>query len=131
MKGIDRAKIKYEDTCGAFVFDANEVWSQNPATDFKYEDEADGEDKIVQLKIVDIPKLHHYINGDDNEIFVALSGAEDQKIFDIITIKALIEQKWPLLKDHVMRLLLLPYLMFLLIFTFYTLNDLETSYYDK
>jgi hypothetical protein len=30
-----------------------------------------------------------------------------------------------------MRLLLLPYLAFLLIFTFYTLNDLETSFSDQ
>lgn len=63
LKGIDRAKISYEDTCGAFVFDANEVWCKNPANDFAYEDKEGGEDKVVQLKIVDIPLLHHYTDG--------------------------------------------------------------------
>jgi hypothetical protein len=65
LKGIDRAKITYEETCGAFVFDTNEIWSQDPTTNFTYED-PDGEDKIVVLKVVDIPFLHHFTDGNDN-----------------------------------------------------------------
>ena len=29
LRSIDRAKVSVEDTCGAFVFDANEVWPAN------------------------------------------------------------------------------------------------------
>lgn len=64
LKSIDRAKLKYEETCGAFVFDENEVWSADPDT-FNYENK-NAEEKIVVFKVVDIPYLHHYTDCNDN-----------------------------------------------------------------
>ena len=90
MKSIDRAKIIYEDTCGAYVFETDEVWSSNPAKNFNYTND-EGEDKLVQVKVVDLPYLHHYTNSEDNEIFKALSGTEDTSIFEVLTIKAMVE----------------------------------------
>mmetsp|Transcript_20660 Transcript_20660/g.19668 ORF Transcript_20660/g.19668 Transcript_20660/m.19668 type:complete len:101 (+) Transcript_20660:331-633(+) len=90
LKSIDRAKIIYEDTCGAFVFEADEVWSSNPNENFNYTNE-EGEDKLVQVNVVDLPYLHHYTNSEDNDIFKKLSEAEDNSIFEVLTIKAMIE----------------------------------------
>lgn len=46
--GNDRATIIYEDTCGAFVFDATEVWSTYPEKNFSssYVNPS-GEDKLI------------------------------------------------------------------------------------
>jgi len=64
-------------------------------------------------------------------IFQALAETDDPSIFEVITIKAMIEQKWPLTKMKVIWWLLLPYLMTLMIFAVYTCYDLETTYEDK
>jgi hypothetical protein len=53
-----------EETCGACVFDTSNVWPSN-VKDYNFENKK-GEDKLIQLKIVDIPNLHHYIDGSDN-----------------------------------------------------------------
>jgi hypothetical protein len=69
IQGIDRARVEVEETCGACVFDTSNVWPSN-VKDYQFEkEEGQGEDKLVQLKIVDIPNLHHYIDGTDNQIF--------------------------------------------------------------
>ena len=60
-----------------------------------------------------------------------MSETDNPNIFSSITVKALIEQKWPLTKKNVIMKLLLPYLFFLTVFSFYTINDLETSYADR
>lgn len=59
-----------------------------------------------------------------------MSTTDNDQIFSIAAVKALIEFKWPLTKRVVIKNLLLPYLCFLLVFGFYTIGDFMTSYED-
>ena len=70
LSGIDRAKVDVDDTFGAVVFDGNNAWEKSEV-EFKqkFEDASIEEERIVQVKVVDIPYIHHYTDAKDNGIY--------------------------------------------------------------
>lgn len=62
------------------------------------------------------------------EILEALSKSNNQNLFEIQSVKALIELRWLSTIWNVVIKLLVPYALFLLVFMIYTIMDYETSY---
>lgn len=77
------------------------------------------------MKVLDLPFIHHYKDNKDNYIYRSLAKSENPEIFEKTAIKALIEQKWELTKWSIIYYLLLPYLAFLLVLTYFTALNLE------
>jgi hypothetical protein len=46
----------------------------------------------------------------------------------VTAIKALIEQKWPLVRYYVVTRMMIPYMLFLFTFCFFTIGDFMTSW---
>lgn len=60
LMGYDREKVKVEESCGAFVFSYTDIWASNEkdlTSIFKNENE---DEKLISVKILDIPLLHTY-----------------------------------------------------------------------
>ena len=75
------------------------------------------------MKILDLPEIHHYLNRKDNYLYKELAKTNDTKIFNTLSVRALIEQKWPKTKDLVINKILYPFLGFMTVFITYTLMD--------
>lgn len=127
LRVFDRAKVNVEETCGAKVFDANIIWT-NTQDELHHQIEDKGaEEKLVTVKVLDLPFIHHYSGSKDNYIYESLAKTENSEIFEKTAIKALIEQKWSLTKQRIILFLLLPYLLFLTVLLYYTVFNLEDT----
>lgn len=69
LKVFDRSNVEVEETCGSKVFDHTTIWDDE-AKDLvdKIQDKG-AEEKLITVKVLDLPFLHHYENGDDNYIY--------------------------------------------------------------
>jgi hypothetical protein len=66
MGGLDRAKVKFDGSLGVIVFEKTEVWFKENEDEFKALFENGDDDKLVSVKILDIPYLH-LINDEVND----------------------------------------------------------------
>lgn len=77
------------------------------------------------MEILDIPHLHKYQNDIADEFFESLAETDCIEIFSNSSIQALIEIKWPLVKSAIKKYLFYPYLVFILLFLYYTVGVFE------
>eukprot|EP00347_Sterkiella_histriomuscorum_P016371 403353446 len=77
-------------------------------------------EKEIQLKMLDIPKIHDYAELDSQEFFQRLSQAEDIQMFNNPIIQALIDFQWPLAKEFTIKMLFIPFLIYLALFVTYS-----------
>lgn len=77
------------------------------------------------MQILDLPHLHKYENDIADEFLEALADTECIEIFSNKSIQALIEIKWPLVKQGIKKWLFYPYLIFLIAFLYYTVVIFE------
>lgn len=87
------------------------------------------ETKKVDVRVLDVPYIHLGKNISKgryniNLIFEKLADIDNADIFSLPSIKALIELKWFYIKSRIIVFLMLPYVMFLTFFSFYTIYDL-------
>jgi len=76
----------------------------------------------MELQFLDLPKLHDYQEDLSHEFFMSLAECENLEIFGTRAIRSLIEYKWPLAREWTVKLLMIPYIIFLCIFAYYTTN---------
>lgn len=125
LRVYDRAKVEVEETCGAKVFEANTIWTDTQDEMHVKIEDPKAEEKLVTVKVLDLPFIHHYKSNDDNFIYKSLANTGNQAIFEKTAIKALIEQKWDLTKTKIILYLLIPYIFFLAIVKYFTIWNLE------
>lgn len=75
----------------------------------------------MQVMVFDFPKMHHFGNQTGKELILALSEQEDLTIFDQKYVQALLEYQWPAVRKAVIYSLMIPYLIFLVAFNYYSL----------
>ncbi len=63
--------------------------------------------------------LHQFDSEIPNNFFEALANTQDMALFDNLGIKMLIEFRWPLVKEFVIKRLFIPFVAFLFTFSFY------------
>ena len=56
----DRANIEIEEACGCFVFDSSKLWCADTESFSQNFLKEQGEENIVQVKVLNIPKIHHF-----------------------------------------------------------------------
>lgn len=78
LKQLNRANVKVESSIGAAVFETNDIWFHTTEYEFKsqFESKNPDDEKLVTLKVLDIPNVHHFTKA-DSKIFRALSETED------------------------------------------------------
>lgn len=77
------------------------------------------------VKVFDFPKLHHFGNHFGRRLMAALSESDDTSIFDRAFVQAILEYQWPAVRQAIISDLLLPYVLFFLIFNYYALYWFE------
>jgi len=125
IQDYTRGRIDADNECG-FVMTADQLWSENLDQSLQR--------KLYQphlleapltMKVLDIPHMHKYQNDIADDFFESLAETECIEIFSNISVQALIEIKWPLVKEAIKKYLLLPYVVFLLTFLYYTVGVFE------
>ena len=87
------------------------------------------DENIVEVKVFNIAKIHHYDSDYRNIVYETLAGDEvDDTLFEQVTIRAIIEQKWESVKKPIILYLLIPYTCFVLTLSFYVIYDYEVRY---
>lgn len=72
--------------------------------------------KDIKVQILDIPEIHSFIEERSSEFFNVLSKVGNLEIFSNEVIKALIDFKWPLVKEYTIKILFIPFMFYLAIF---------------
>jgi hypothetical protein len=75
--------------------------------------------------VFDIPKMHHFTNRVGRELFNKIANSDDTQLFDQLFVQALIEYQWPPVRAVIIRSLLVPYLVFLICFSCYSIYFFE------
>jgi hypothetical protein len=72
--------------------------------------------KDIKFKMLDLPELHSFVEARSAQFFNVLSRVEDMNIFSNTVIKALIDLKWPLVKEYTVKFLFVPFFFYLMSF---------------
>lgn len=86
--------------------------------------------KRVEIRVLDLPYIHlgkSTISDryNINLLFDKMAETENVTVFSYASVKALIEIKWNYIWYRIISLLMIPYIIFVFLFTFYTAYDLE------
>ncbi len=84
----------------------------------------------LELKYLDLPLLHQYDEQLQSDFFSALAETEDMTLFENKGVMKLIEFRWPLVREFVIKKLFFPFLIFLLTFVIYMGQVYEWREYE-
>jgi len=73
----------------------------------------------VETKILDLPKIHDYLEPLSAKFFEALADTEDFDLFTSQAIKKVIDFKYPTVREYTVKKLFIPYIFFLIVFMAY------------
>ncbi|CDW82835.1 wd-40 repeat protein [Stylonychia lemnae] len=73
----------------------------------------------IRIELLDIPGAYHYLDPDFIEIFKALSSTESYLIFENKAIKCLIDFNFPVVRNFLLLLLIIPFTVFHITFVVY------------
>lgn len=79
----------------------------------------------LTMHIVDLPEIHKFTNKNAVKFLEALSQTESIELFNNVSVRAMIEFKWPQIKTAIKRALFYPYLLFLFSFLIYSVWIVE------
>mmetsp|Transcript_9029 Transcript_9029/g.8461 ORF Transcript_9029/g.8461 Transcript_9029/m.8461 type:complete len:293 (-) Transcript_9029:459-1337(-) len=82
----------------------------------------------LNVFIFDIPHVHKYLNDNADNILDALANTDQIELFDCISVRSVIEMKWPIVRAGIVKRLFIPYLLFLLAFLIYSTTIFENYY---
>jgi hypothetical protein len=111
-----------------FVMTTNHLWEPNlkKSLNEKMLDQAENEQPL-SVYIFDMPDQHKYINDNADNFLEALADTKYEQIyiFENISVRAIIEMKWPLIRKAIIKKLFIPYLVFLMTFLLYSVYIFE------
>jgi hypothetical protein len=73
----------------------------------------------VKLEYIDIPKMHTFTNEEANLFMEQLAETDDMELFNRKVVRKIIEFKWPLAREYVIKVLMIPFLVFMLCYQLY------------
>ena len=73
-------------------------------------------DTEVELKFIDLPIYHIVGHPETLKFFKALKETENLKLFELNSIKFMIEYHWPITKEYTKLKLLYPFIAYLFLF---------------
>ncbi len=85
----------------------------------------------LTISILDLPDMQKFSSKSADKLLEVLSETENIELFNSASIRAIVEMKWPLVKQAMTKYLLIPYLVFLFSFIYYTLYLFETLQEDN
>ena len=85
------------------------------------------------LKYVDLPQYHPISSPECQEFFRALKDADNLDLFELKSIRLLIEYLWPRAKKHTTNRLFIPFIFYLFSYWLYTnfTDNLYTEYENQ
>ena len=112
-----------------FVMTADHIWSENLQDSLQLKlYNPDALEVPLTMQMLDLPHLHKYENNVADEFLEELAETECIDIFSNTSVQAIIELKWPIVKDAIKKYLFYPYLFFILSFLIYTVYVFEEFY---
>lgn len=77
----------------------------------------------MHMSIADIPKIHHYEDQVGKDFLKQLSCSDSMDtLYQRVYIQSMLEHKWPPIKQAIINRLLIPYMIYLGLFSTYCLN---------
>ena len=137
LREYERGCVPLDNNFGALFIEVDDIWSGEAKEEIERvvvrEKKNGTEERLINVKVLDVPYCGNF-EGEDSQkkgessgIFRQLAETKNQEIFQKTAIKALIESKWPPVRQEIINWLLYPYLLFMGVFTMYTVMDLESS----
>lgn len=81
----------------------------------------------IRLEYVDIPDIHCFSHSVGQELFEALSKSEEMELFENKAIQKVIQYKWPLVREFIIKRLFVPYIIFMVVYLVY----MNWIYYER
>ncbi|CDW76646.1 UNKNOWN [Stylonychia lemnae] len=111
MQKFDKGQIETEIITSSFCMQEAQV-QQKMLKDVSSEAK-------IRIELLDIPGAYHYLDPDFIKIFKALSQAESYKIFENKAIMYLIDFNFPVVRNFLLLLLIIPFTIFHVSFVVY------------
>lgn len=77
-------------------------------------------DQVIKIEMLDVPNLHSYSDEVSTKFFEALAEVDDLSLFSCLSIRALIDYKYPLTREYTVKILFIPFVMYLITFIVYS-----------
>ena len=77
-------------------------------------------DTEIKLEFLDIPTVHSYTGKNGAAFFKALADCKNMDIFNCRSVQALIDYKWPLVKEYTIKILFIPFLIYISLWIIYS-----------
>lgn len=90
--------------------------------------EDDQEDKKrlpLQISVFDFAQLHHFDNKTEEALFEALADSDESELFEVKFVQALLEFKYPAIREPFLKWLMAPFVLFLAMFCYYSMVHFE------
>ena len=79
----------------------------------------------LKMGVLDLPNMQKFENKNADKLLITLSETENIDLFSSVSIRAIIELKWPLVKRAMKKYLLYPFLLMHFAFLYYAVYLFE------
>ena len=79
----------------------------------------------LQISVFDFAQLHHFDNKTEEALFEALADTDESELFEVKFVQALLEFKYPAIREPFLKWLMAPFVFLLLIFCYYSMVHFE------
>ena len=93
-----------------------ELWPEKDKLRERLFREKGGADTEIKAEFLDVVGVHCYTEDVGNEFFEALADSGDAELFNHRSVQAIIDFKWPLAREFTIKVLFIPFCLYLAIF---------------
>ncbi|CDW91027.1 wd-40 repeat protein [Stylonychia lemnae] len=122
LKNFDRERLRILKEIDFSFTGTNTFWFDQKQTIEQNQDLFDENEIQIPTKVMvlDIPNVINQSQNKDLNIFTALRTTEQMEIFESEAVRAIIEYAWPITRKAIIKWMMIPSMVFLVFFMFYT-----------
>ncbi len=103
----------------SYAYTLSQLWDDKEAVMARVTQESPV-DSDITLEHLDLPRLHCFGDSAGDNFFDALANTDDLTLFNRRSIIALIDYKWPLVRDFTIKRLFIPFILYQMTFFYYS-----------
>eukprot|EP00347_Sterkiella_histriomuscorum_P010355 403376619 len=119
IKAIRRGSINYAFGNDEYAVQSCELWPDRLAVEEKLftKSQLDSE---IKLEFLDIPTIHSFAGKNGQAFFNSLAGCSNMDLFACRSVQALIDYKWPLVREYTIKILFVPFIFYQALWIIYS-----------
>ncbi|CDW84531.1 wd-40 repeat protein [Stylonychia lemnae] len=111
IKAIRRGAINYAFGNEEYAVNSCELWPDRLTVEDKLFTKSTL-DAEIKLEFLDIPSVHSYTGKVGEEFFQAMANSKNMDLFACRSVQAIIDYKWPLVREYTIKLLFAPFIFY-------------------